>query len=423
MNWFLRIFRIKELRTSILIVAGMLVVFRLAAHIPVPGVDASSISKLLDSNQVLGLLNIFSGGTLKSFSVVALGVGPYITSSIIFQLLGMILPQMEEMQKEEQGRRKINQWSRVATVPLALLQAYGFVILFSQKGQGAGINLHGMDVLLAIITMTAGTVFLMWLGELISERNIGNGVSILIFAGIIAGLPTFFQQTLSTFDRSQLFALLLFIALFVVVIAGVIYVNEGQRDIPVQYARMQQGARSLGGISSHIPLRVNMGGMIPIIFAVSLVLFPPTISQFLLQAKSAWLVSAAQFTIDLFQNQLFYGIIFFVLVFGFTFFYAGVVFRPEQIAENLQKQGGFIPGIRPGRATAEYLQWVMTRILFLGGAYLATIAILPHIAQYVTGSKQLIVGGSSVIIVVSVVIDLIKQVEAQIAMHEYEYRG
>lgn len=423
MNWILRVFRIKELRTSILFVLGMLVVFRLAAHIPVPGIDASSISSLLESNQILGLLNVFSGGTLKSFSVIALGVGPYITSSIIFQLLTMIVPRLEELQKEEQGRRKMNQWSRIATVPLALLQAYGLVVLFSQKGQGLGINLYGFDMLLAIITMTAGTIFLMWLGELISERNIGNGVSILIFAGIVAGLPTFFQQTFATFDRSQLFTLLLFVAMFVITILAVVYINEGQRNIPVQYARMQQGARSLGGVSSHIPLRVNMGGMIPIIFAISLVLFPPTISQFFLQAKSAWLAGAAQWVIALFQNQLFYSILYFVLVFGFTFFYAGVVFRPEQVAENIQKQGGFIPGIRPGRATAEYLQWVMMRILFLGGFYLATIAVLPNIAQYLTGSQQLVVGGSSVIIVVSVVIDLIKQIEAQIAMHEYEYRG
>ncbi|MEK7665331.1 MAG: preprotein translocase subunit SecY [Patescibacteria group bacterium] len=422
MNWIFRVFRIKELRTSILIVLGMLVVFRLAAHIPVPGVDASSISQFLASNQILGLLNVFSGGTLESFSIVALGVGPYITSSIIFQLLGMIVPRMEELQKEEQGRRKITQWSRIATVPLALLQAYGLIILFSQQGGGLGLDLRGFETLLAVITMTAGTIFLMWLGELISERNIGNGISILIFAGIIAGLPTFFQQTFATFDRSQLFDILLFIILFVVTILAVVLINEGQRNIPVQYARMQQGARSLGGVSSHIPLRVNMGGMIPIIFAISLVLFPPTMAQFFLQAKSAWIAGAAQWVIQIFQNQLFYAIIYFLLVFGFTFFYAGVVFRPEQIAENIQKQGGFIPGIRPGRATAEYLQWVTNRILFVGGFYLATIAILPNIAQYLTGSQQLIVGGSSVIIVVSVVIDLIKQVEAQIAMHEYEYR-
>lgn len=423
MTWILRVFKIKELRMSILFVLGMLVLFRLAAHIPVPGVDASSISQFLQSNQILGLLNVFSGGTLERFSVVALGVGPYITSSIIFQLLAMIIPRMEEMQKEEQGRRKITQWSRVATVPLALLQAYSIIVLFTQQGAGIGLDLAGVETLLAVITMTAGTIFLMWLGELISERNIGNGISLLIFAGIIAGLPTFFQQLFATFDRSQLFNLILFVALFVVTIIAVVYINEGQRNIPVQYARMQQGARSLGGISSHIPLRINMGGMIPIIFAISLILFPPTIAQFFLQAKSAWLADSAQWIITAFQNQLFYAIAYFLLVFGFTFFYAGVVFRPEQIAENIQKQGGFIPGIRPGRPTAEYLQWVMHRILFVGGLYLATIAILPNVAQYVTGSQQLIVGGASVIIVVSVVIDLMKQVEARLAMHEYDYRG
>lgn len=420
MNRLKHLWRITSLRRSIAFVLAIFVIFRLAAHIPVPGVDASAISQFLASNQIFGLLNIFSGGTLENFSVVALGVGPYITSSIIFQLLTMIVPRLEELQKEEQGRRRLTQWSRVATVPLAAIQAYGLIILFTQQGLGIGLDPRGIETALAVVTMTAGTIFLMWIGELISERQIGNGISLLIFAGIIAGLPTFFQQVFATLDRSQLFQLILFIALFLVTILAVVYVNEGQRNIPVQYARMQQGGRSLGGVSSHIPLRVNMGGMIPIIFAISLILFPPTISQFFLQAKTAWLADVAQWIITIFQNQLFYSLIYFFLVFGFTFFYAGVVFRPEQIAENIQKQGGFIPGIRPGRATADYLQWTMHRILFVGGLYLAIIAVLPNIAQVLTGSTQLIVGGASVIIVVSVVIDIIKQIEAQLAMHEYE---
>ncbi len=421
MNVFLRIFRIKELRTSILFVLGMLVIFRLAAHVPVPGVDPSALTSLFQGNQVLGLLNLFSGGTLENFSIVALGIAPYITASIIFQLLAMIIPSFEEMQKEEAGRRKINQYTRIATVPLAFLQGYGIINLLASQAQGLIVDTGWLTMLLIMTTMTAGTIFLMWLGELISERNIGNGISILIFAGIIAGLPTTFQQVLATFDRSQVFDILLILALVIVTIVAVVIINEAQRNIPIQYARMQQGARSLGGVSSNLPLRVNMGGMIPIIFAVSIILFPPTMAQFFLRAKTEWIVNAAQFTIDIFTNQLFYGLIFFLLVFGFTFFYSGVVFHPDRISENLQKQGGFVPGIRPGRPTAEYLQWVTNRILLLGATYLAVIAVLPIVVQQVTGTAQLVVGGASVIIIVGVVIDLIKQIQAQLSMHEYEH--
>lgn len=421
MKTLLRLFKIRELRTSILFVLGVLIVFRVVAHIPVPGIDASALSSLFQSNQLLGLLNVFSGGTLENFSVVALGLGPYITSSIIFQLLAMIIPSFEEMQKEEQGRKKITQYSRVATIPLALLQGYGLIALFSQQG-GIGLSITGFDLVRALVVMTAGTIFLMWLGELISEKNVGNGISILIFAGIIAGLPTTLQQTIATFDRSQLFDFLLIGVLLIVTVVGVVLINEAQRNIPVQYARMRQGARSLGGVSSHLPLRINLGGMIPIIFALSLILLPSTLGQFLTRARTEWIATAAQFVVDLFANQLFYGIIYFVLVFVFTFFYAAVVFHPDRIAENLQKQGGFVPGIRPGRATAEYLQWVLNRILFIGALYLAIIAVLPIAVQPLTGTQTLVVGGSSIIIIVSVVIDVLKQVEAQLAMHAYEVR-
>ena len=420
MNFLKRVAQIPELRNSILFVLAMLVLFRFAAHIPVPGVDTSALSQLFNSNQLLGLLNVFSGGTLENFSVVALGVAPYITSSIIFQLLGMTIPALEEMQKEERGRQKITQYTRIATVPLALMQSYALITLFTQQGIDLGLTLGGFPMILAVITMTAGTVFLMWIGELISEKNIGNGISILIFAGIIAGLPTTLQQIVSTFDRSQLFDVVLFIALLVVTIVAVVIVNEGQRNIPVQYTRMRQGTRSLGGVTSHLPLRVNMGGMIPIIFAISIVLFPPTVAQFFLGANSPWLVSAAQFVIDLFQNQLFYGIFYFILVFGFTFFYAAVIFKPETIAENLQKQGGFVPGIRPGRPTSEYLSFVLYRILFVGALFLGLIAILPIIVQEITNTPNLVVGGASILIIVAVVIDIVKQIEAQVAMNEYQ---
>ncbi|MEK7105261.1 MAG: preprotein translocase subunit SecY [Patescibacteria group bacterium] len=420
MAGFLRFLKVKELRNSILMVLGILVLFRFVAHIPVPGTDASSLSQFFQSNQVLGLLNLFSGGTLENFSIVALGVGPYITSSIIFQLLAMIIPSMEEMQKEERGRQKINQWTRIATVPLAFLQGYGILSILSQQTNGLLIANDPWTKLLALTVMTTGTVFLMWLGELISERHIGNGISMLIFAGIIAGLPTTAQQAIATFDRSQLFDAILFVAVMIVCVVGVVYVNESQRNIPIQYARMRQGTRSLGGVNSSLPLKINIGGMIPIIFAISIILFPTTLAQFLIHAKTAWIANGANTIIALFQNQLIYGIAYFVLVFAFTFFYASVVFHPDRIAENLQKQGGFIPGIRPGTSTATYLQWVLNRLLFLGASFLAIIAVMPVVAQQLTGTTTLVVGGASLIIVVSVVIDIVKQIEAQMAMHEYD---
>lgn len=420
MDALLRIWRIREIRYSILFVLLGITIFRIAAHIPVPGISTTGLSALLAGNQFLGLLNVFSGGTLESFSVVALGVAPYITASIIFQLLGMIFPSVEEMQKEEQGRQKINRWTRFATVPLALLQGYAILKLIGQQGAQFGVNisLTGFEWVTALVCMVAGTIFLMWIGELISERKIGNGLSIMIFAGIIAGLPSFIGQLAATYTSSQLVDVIIFVVLALVTVIGVVYISEGQRNIPVQYAR---GAR-LGAtkVQSSLPLRVNMVGMIPIIFAVSIVTLPPILAQFFLEARTQFLRDAATFVIQLFSNQLFYGILYFVLVFAFTFFYASIVFRPEQVAENLQKQGGFVPGIRPGVQTAEYFQWVVNRILLTGALFLALIAVLPIIVQEITGASNLVIGGSSVIIVVSVVIDMIKQIESQVSMRSYD---
>jgi len=416
-----KIWKIRELRLSIFFVLMMLVIFRLAAHIPVPGVDASALSTLFDTNQFFGLLNIFAGGTMDNFSVVALGVAPYITASIIFQLLAMIVPKLEEMQKEEATRQKITQWTRYATVPLAFLQGYGLIALLKQQGGALGFDIAGFDLVNALIVMVAGTVFLMWLGELISERKIGNGISIMIFAGILAGLPSFFQRTFVTFDMAQLFTMILFAAITIFTIVAVVVMNEGQRNIPVQYARRVRGSGSLGGSASYLPLRVNMAGVIPIIFAISIVLFPTMVAQFFMAANSEFLQSAASVINQIFQNQLFYGISYFVLVFGFTYFYTAVVFHPDRIAENLQKQGGFVPGIRPGVPTAEYIGWVSNRILFAGATFLALIAVLPLIVQQATGTTTMVIGGTSILIVVSVIIDIIKQIEGQVAMREYDY--
>ena len=414
-----RIWNIKELRDSLLFILFVLVIFRLAAHITVPGVDASGISDILANNQFLGLLNVFSGGTLQNFSIVALGVAPYITASIIVQLLGMVFPQVEEMQKEEQGRQKLNRWTRYAVVPFALIQGYGIITIFNQGGSGfdSALNLTGFSLITALITMTAGTVFLMWLGELISERNVGNGISILILAGIIAGFPSFVQQTIATYSPSDLFNLILFAILTVVTIVAVVIINEGQRNIPVQYAR----GRGVGGrVASHLPVRVSMGGMIPIIFAISIMVFPPLVAQFFANARTQALQDVSTFILELFGNSIFYAVLYFLLVFGFTFFYASVIFTPDTVAENLQKQGGFIPGIRPGEQTAKYLDWVKNRILLAGATFLSIIAILPLIVQEITGSQNLVVGGASVLILVAVVIDMVKQIEAQVTMRQYD---
>lgn len=422
MEALLRIWRIREVRQSLLFVLLCVTLFRVAAHIPVPGINTDGLSALLAGNQFLGLLNVFAGGTLESFSVVALGVAPYITASIVFQLLGMIFPSMEELQKEEQGRQKINRWTRLATVPLALLQGYALTKLIAQQGASFGVSftLTGFEWVTALISMVAGTIFLMWLGELISERKIGNGVSIMIFAGIIAGLPGFLGQTIATYTSSQLVDFIIYAVLALVTIVGVVVITEGQRNVPVQYAR---GAR-IGStkVQSHLPLRVNMVGMIPIIFAISIVTLPPLAAQFFVNARTQFVGDAATFIITLFSNQTFYGIFYFALVVAFTFFYASIVFRPERIAENLQKQGGFVPGIRPGVATANYFQWVVNRLLLTGAVFLGLIAVLPIIVQQATGNVNLVVGGSSVIIVVSVVIDIIKQVESQLTMRSYDVK-
>jgi len=415
-----QIWKARDLRNNILFVLGMLVIFRFAAHIPIPGVNAQALQDLFASNQILGLLNIFSGGGMENFSIVMMGVAPYITASIIFQLLGMIIPALEEMQKEEQGRQKINMWTRWLTVPLAIMQAYGMITILSRSSRAILGDISPVNLAAMIITITAGTVFLMWIGELITEKKVGNGISLLIFAGIVSRIPQILLQSIVSFDKSQTLTLLGFVAITIVTVVGVVIISEGQRNVPVQYAKQIRGNRMYGGTSSHLPLRVNMAGVIPIIFAVSVVLFPPMIAQFFIHARTAFLRSAAEWVIQLFQGQLFYGIAYFVLVFAFTFFYTEVVFHPGQIAENLQKQGGFIPGIRPGHHTADYLANTTHKIILAGALFLSVIAILPLIMRSVTGIQSLAIGGTSLLIVVSVVIETVKQIESQLTMREYE---
>jgi preprotein translocase subunit SecY len=420
LNKLSQIWKARDLRNNLLFVLAMLVIFRVAAHIPVPGVDTTALRDFFASNQVLGLLNMFSGGSMENFSVVMMGIGPYITASIIFQLLAMIVPSLEEMQKEESGRAKINMWTRWLTVPMALMQSFGMISLL----RNGNVNVLGEVSTLTFISMlviiTAGTIFLMWIGELITEKKVGNGISLLIFAGIIAGLPRAIQNVLATYDSQYLLTLLGFIIVAVITVIGVVIISEGQRNIPVQYAKQVRGGRMFGGTRSHLPLRVNMSGVIPIIFAISVVIFPTMIAQFFIGAKTAWIASTATWVIDVFNNQLIYGIVYFVLVFAFTYFYTEVIFHPDQIAENLQKQGGFIPGIRPGRHTSEYLANTTHKIILVGALFLGIIAILPLIMRYFTDIPSLSIGGTSLLIVVSVVIETVKQIEAQLSMREYE---
>ncbi|MFH1789595.1 MAG: preprotein translocase subunit SecY [bacterium] len=413
--------KIKDIRNKIIFVISMLVIFRLVAHIPIPGVNIDNLRDFLSGNQILGLLNVFSGGTMQNFSVVMLGVAPYITSSIIFQLLTMIVPKLEELSKEgESGQQKINMYTRLLAVPLAFIQSYGMIKILNSSANPVITDLNAWRLIIIMTTITAGTIFLMWIGELISEKKVGNGISLLIFAGIIAALPGLMRNAIINYTGSDFYTFVLFGVIAVVTVVGVVFISEGQRNIPINYAKQVRGNKSFGGSTSHLPMRVNMAGVIPIIFAISLVLLPPMVAQFFIGAKSAWLAKFAMGTVALFQNQLFYGLMYFFLVFGFTYFYTAVIFHPQKIAENLQKQGGFIPGIRPGKETEKYLQKTMSRINLTGASFLGLIAILPLMLQAGLGTQSLAIGGTSLLIVVAVAIEISKQIDAQLTMHAYD---
>ncbi|MDZ7798073.1 MAG: preprotein translocase subunit SecY [Patescibacteria group bacterium] len=415
-----QIWRVKEIRNKILYVLFILLIFRLAAHIPIPGVDIEGLKSFFESNQLLGLANLFSGGAMSNFSVVMLGIAPYITSSIIFQLLTVIVPRLAELQKEESGRQKINQWQRMLTVPLAIVQSYATIHILKQQGQGIITGLDGFNLVVAIVTITAGSLFLMWLGELISEKKIGNGISLLIFAGIIARFPQQISQTIVTFTAANVINLMVLVFIGLVTIAGVVYITQGQRNIPVSYARRIRGNKMYGGVNTHLPLRVNQAGVIPIIFALSFVLIPPLIAQFFVESGNYWVATIAEWVVINFKGGLVYGVLYFTFVVAFTYFYTTVVFHPDQIADNLQKQGGFIPGIRPGRNTAEFLNYVSNRIILGGALFLGVIAVLPTILQSATNISTLTIGGTSLLIIVSVVIQTVKQIESQLVMRDYE---
>lgn len=419
-----KIFTTPELRKKILLTLGLLVVFRFAAHIPVPGVDTQALQSFFNKNQIFGLLDIFSGGGMSTFSIVMMGIAPYISASIIMQLLTMIVPKLEALQKEgERGQNIINQYTRFLTVPLAALEGYGMITLLTNTSQQQIIkNLTPLYMVTSILTITAGTMFLMWLGELITEVGIGNGISLIIFAGIISRIPlTATQSVLSITGAMDILKYAGFLLVGALIIFGVVIVVEAQRNIPVSYAKRVRGMRMYGGVSTYLPLRVNQAGVIPIIFAMSFMMFPGVIAKFLTAAKTPWIASAANAVSNFLKPESFiYALVYFFLVIGFTYFYTAMVFNPQNIAENLQKQGGFIPGIRPGQQTIEYLVKVSNRIMLAGGMFLGLIAILPFIGQAATGIATLTIGGTGLLIVVSVAIETVEQIKAQLAMRSYD---
>ncbi len=400
-------------------VAGLLLVFRFFATIPIPGIDAARLQAFLQSNQLIGFFNVFSGGALSNLSIVMLGVGPYITASIIMQLLTMIFPKLKEAYYEqgEIGRAKFNRYTRYLTVPLGGLQAYGFLnLLASQKVLPA---LGMFDLLRNVLIVTTGTVLLMWLGELISEQKIGNGTSLIIFSGIVSRIPTTIRNVIFNFDPSLVPTYIAFVILSVVVIAGVVFVNEGERKVPISYAKRVVGNRVYGGSTSYLPLKVNQAGVIPIIFAISILLFP----QFFAQISAVFSPSLSLFLHNwvnkYLANQIIYSSLYFFLVVLFTYFYTAVTFDPAEISKNLQRSGGFIPGIRPGEPSGEFLQKLIHRITLFGALFLGLIAVLPNLTQIITGIQFLTIGGTALLIVVSVALEVRKQVEAQLAMREY----
>lgn len=414
-----RALSVPEVRRKIVFTAAILVIFRLVAHIPASGVDRAALSAFFAQSQFLTLLDIFSGGTLANFSILALGLNPYINASIILQLLTLVIPRLEELSKEgEAGREKINQYTRFLTVPLASMQAFGVYVFL--RSQGIISFLTPLHIFALVATMTAGTIFTMWLGELISEHGIGNGISVLIFAGIVGRLPINVGQALLTTVAQDVFPLIAFVVMAVVVIAAIVVMNEATRRIPVQYARRAARGGTIAQ-KTHLPLRLNQAGVIPIIFAISLVLLPSMIGQFLSQVPNPKLAQFAGTLAFWFNpNGLIYNLTYFLLVVGFTFFYTAVIFNPTKIADEIKKYGGFVPGIRPGSPTSDYLNYVLTRITLVGGVFLGLVAVLPSIIQQVTGVGTLALGGTGILIVVSVILEITKKIEAQLVMRNYE---
>jgi preprotein translocase subunit SecY len=413
------IFSDKTLRNRVLFVLGSLVVFRLLSAIPIPGVDAIKLQSFISNNQLIGVLNIFSGGGLSTLSIIMLGVGPYITSSIIMQLLTIMSPRLKAMYQEdgEIGRKKFTQFSRLLTIPLAIIQGIALLVLLSRQGIMTDVSFFAMFTNITVVV--AGSMLIMWIGELVSEFGIGNGVSLIIFAGIVASIPKEFSQFLFTFDIANLPLYILFLAMGLLIVAGVVIVTEAERPVPVTYAKQVRGDHVSGGTQTYLPIRVNQAGVIPIIFALSILMFPQLAGNFFASSTSEVLLAVSRGLLWFVANTWIYSLFYFIFVFLFTYFYTAVTFDPEQISTNLQKNGAFVPGIRPGEATRNYISKILNRTTMMGAVFLGLIAVLPLIIRAITGINAIAIGGTALLIVVSVVLDLIKKTEAQLSMREY----
>lgn len=407
------------IRNRILFIFGALAVFRALAVIPIPGVDQAVLDQFFTNNQFLGLLNIFSGGGLANLSIVMLGVGPFITASIIMQLLTVMSPRIKALYTEEgeAGRAKFTQWSRMLTLPLAILQGFGFLTLL--ESQGVINTLSPFAFAVNVTLIVGGSMLLMWIGELITEYGIGNGVSIIIFAGIVASLPSTISQLVFTYDPAQLPLYIGFVIVALGIIYAIVVMTEAERPVPITYAKQSRGGKTYGGSASFLPLRINQAGVIPIIFALSVILFPQMVLNILSAFKLPWVTQANEVVMQFMNNMTAYGITYFVLVFLFTYFYTAVTFDPDAISKNLQRNGAFIPGIRPGANTSEYLGNLVTKLTLVGALFLGVIAVLPVGMQVITGVAALAIGGTAVLIVVSVVLDLLRRLDAQVSMRDY----
>jgi len=421
-----QLFLYKDLKKRALIVLGFLIFSRVLANIPLPDVDLDRLENLFQSNQLFGLINIFSGGALSNFSIALLGLGPYITAVIILQLLTFVYPKLKEMYYEggEIGRAKFNQYARMLTVPLALIQSFGFLNFLQTQGI---IFLTLFGLIRDAIIVTAGVIILMWVGELITEQKLGNGVSLIIFSGIVAAVPSQLAQvyfSLVPFDlsnflqKSQLY--LLFLVLAILIIAGVVFINEAERRIQLVFAKRVRGTKIYGGSTSYLPIRIAQAGVIPIIFAIAILLFPQSLFQFLSLAKIQFFETFLSSLNNFFNNPLIFSILYFILVFAFTYLYTSITFNPEEISKNLQSSGAFIPGLRPGKETERYFKNIVSRLTFFGGLFLGFIAILPYIFQFITKTQFLAIGGTSILILVSVAIETIKKIQSELSLREYE---
>jgi preprotein translocase subunit SecY len=420
MNRFSQILKVKDLRNKIFIVLGLLTAFRLLAAVPIPGVNPAKLAAFFNTNQLFGFLNLFSGGGLSNLSVAMLAVGPYITATIIMQLLTIVFPKFKEMYYEEgaRGQAKFNQLSRMVCVPLAMLQAYGFLNLLIARGAIDRPSFLGL--ITNVMAITAGSMITLWIGELVSEQKIGNGISLIILSGIISRLPSDIRLAFAAYTPGMLPVYVGFAIVAIFIIAAIVYLNEGERKIPIAYARRVRGTKMFGGVSSYLPLKVNQAGMIPLIFAISVLLFPQFFAQIITAVSPSIGLRVNDIVSTLLNNQLIYGVVYFFLVFAFTFFYTAITFNPQEVARNLQRSGGFIPGIRPGEGTEGYFKRIVNRVTLSGAVFLGLIAILPLIVQKVTGVAVLNISGTALLIVVAVVLETMRQIDSQLTVRGYE---